>query len=76
MVARLQGDTKGATEAFTRAREESERNVREQPDYGPPLCVLGVIDAVLGRKEDALREGRRGCELLPVQKDAINGSHL
>ena len=76
MVARLQGDTKGAAEAFTRAREESERNVREQPDYGPPLCVLGVIDAALGRKEDALREGRRACELLPVQKDAINGTHL
>src|SRR5439155_1687271 len=44
-----------------------------EPDYGPPLCVLGLIDAGLGRKEEALREGRRAVELLPVEKDAING---
>jgi hypothetical protein len=35
--------------------------------------VLGLIDAGLGRKEDALREGRRAVELLPVEKDALNG---
>jgi hypothetical protein len=34
---------------------------------------LGLIDAGLGRKEEALREGRRAVELLPVEKDAING---
>jgi hypothetical protein len=35
--------------------------------------VLGLIDAALGRKEEALLEGRRAIELLPVEKDAING---
>ena len=35
--------------------------------------MLGVIDAALGRKEEALREGRRAVELLPVEKDSING---
>ena len=35
--------------------------------------MLGVIDAALGRKEEALREGRRAVELLPVEKDAIDG---
>ncbi len=47
-----------------------------QPAYGPALCVLGLIDAALGRKEEALREGRRAVELLPVQKDAINGPDM
>jgi len=37
--------------------------------------VLGLIDAALGRKEEALREGRRALELLPIQKDAISGKH-
>ena len=32
-----------------------------------------MIDAGLGRKKEALREGRRAVELLPVEKDAING---
>ena len=40
------------------------------------LCVLGLIDAALGRKEEALREGRRAVELLPVEKDAINGTRM
>ena len=50
--------------------------VQAQPNYGPPLCVLGLIDAGLGRKEEALREGRRAVELLPVEKDAINGTAM
>ncbi|MEO5720582.1 MAG: hypothetical protein ABIR71_03810 [Chthoniobacterales bacterium] len=62
--------------AFTRARLEQEKIVQAQPDYGPPLCMLGLIDAVLGRKEEALREGRRAIELLPVDKDSLNGSEL
>jgi serine/threonine-protein kinase len=37
------------------------------------LVVLGLIDAALGRKDEALREGRRAVELLPVEKDAVNG---
>jgi serine/threonine-protein kinase len=35
--------------------------------------VLGLIDAGLGRKEEALREGRRAVELLPAEKDAVFG---
>jgi len=50
--------------------------VREQPDYGPNFCVLGMIDAALGRKEDAIREGRRAVELLPVAKDSIAGAGI
>src|SRR5207237_9605808 len=57
----------------TVSRAEQERSVQAQPNYGPLLCVLGLIDAALGRKEEALREGRRAMELLPVEKDAING---
>jgi TolB-like protein/tRNA A-37 threonylcarbamoyl transferase component Bud32 len=75
-VARTFGDDAAARKAFTAARAEIERRVREQPDYGPPLCMLGLIDAGLGRKEEAIREGRRASELLPVTKDATNGAHI
>ena len=75
-VARAFGDDARARKAFTAARAEVERKVSEQPDYGPPLCVLGLIDAGLGRKEEAIREGRRASELTPVTKDAINGAHI
>jgi TolB-like protein len=73
IIARMIKDEDNAELAFTRARAEQEKTVEAQPNYGPPLCVLGLIDAALGRKEEALREGRRAVELLPVQQDAING---
>ena len=69
----MTNDEHKAQLAFTAARAEQEKTVQAQPDYGPPWCVLGVIDAALGRKEEALREGRRALELLPVKKDPING---
>ena len=73
IMARMIQDEDKARLAFTRARAEQEKIVQTQPDYGPALCALGLIDAGLGRKEAALREGRRAIELLPVEKDAING---
>jgi serine/threonine protein kinase/tetratricopeptide (TPR) repeat protein len=73
VIARMTNDEPKAQLAFTAARAEQEKKVQAQPDYGPAWCVLGVIDAALGRKEAALREGRRAVELLPVGKDPING---
>ena len=73
VIARMTNDEHKAQLAFTAARAEQEKNVQAQPDYGPAWCVLGVIDAALGRKEEALREGRRAVELLPVEKDPVNG---
>ena len=64
-------DDAGARAGFTAARAEQEKIVRAQPDYGPAICALGLIDAGLGRKDDALREGRRAVGLLPVEKDAF-----
>jgi TolB-like protein len=74
LAARAGNDATGAETAFTAARVETEKIVREQPDYAQALCVLGMTDAALGRKEDALREGRRAVELLPVTKDAYTGA--
>ncbi len=76
LIARMTHDESKARAAFTAARTEQEKIVQAQPNYGPPLCVLGLIDAGLGRKEDALREARRAVELLPVEKDASNGAHM
>jgi serine/threonine-protein kinase len=76
LLARMIKDEARAQAAFSKARLEQEKIVQAQPDYGPPLCVLGLIDAALGRKEEALREGRRAIELLPVEKDSITGSEM
>ncbi len=66
-------DEAAAQSAFRAARLEVARAVQAQPDYAPPLCVLGLIDAGLGQKTQAIEEGQRACALLPVAKDSING---
>ena len=76
LIARMTNDENKAQSAFAAARVEQEKIVQAQPDYGPPLCVLGLIDAALGRKEEALREGRRAVELIPMEKDALAGSEM
>ena len=73
VIARMTNDQHKAQLAFAAARAKQEKTVKAQPDYAPGWCVLGVIDAALGRKEQALSEGRRAVELLPVEKDSING---
>jgi serine/threonine protein kinase/tetratricopeptide (TPR) repeat protein len=76
VIARMTNNSDEARIAFSAARAAQEKVVQVQPNYGPPLCVLGLIDAALGRTEEALREGRRAVELLPVEKDAINGVRM
>jgi TolB-like protein/Tfp pilus assembly protein PilF len=73
IIARMTKDDSKARSDFTAAHAEQEKIIQAQPNYGPALCVLGLIDAGLGRKEEALREGRRAVELLSVQKDALGG---
>jgi serine/threonine-protein kinase len=73
VIARVAKDDAKARSAFTAARAEQEKIVQAEPNFGPPWCVLGLIDAALGEKEEALREGRRAVELLPVDKDAVRG---
>jgi tetratricopeptide (TPR) repeat protein len=77
LVARGLGDETRATTAFLAARERAAAAVREQPEERRGAnIVLAQIDAALGRKEDAIREGERAVELLPVAKDALIGDAL
>jgi len=76
LIARIANDEQKARSAFAAARAEQEKVLEAQPDFGPSWCVLGLIDAGLGRKEEALREGRRALELLSVRREALVGQYL
>ena len=76
LLARMTKDEARARTAFEAARAEQEKIVQAQPDYGPALCVLGLIDAALGRKDLALDEGRRAIVLTPLENDVNNGSRV
>ena len=76
LIAQLKQDDAKTHAAFTLARAEQEKLVSAHPDDPGSLCVLGLIDSALGRKEEALREGWRAVELLPIEKDVPNGTRM
>ena len=63
-----------AESALTAARAIFERTTREQPDYPQAWAYLGLTDAMLGRCNEAIQEGKRACEILPYTKDSWIGS--
>ena len=73
VIAICEGDLEKAKSAFNVAHAEVAATVERDPEFAPAVSFLGMIDAGLGRKEEALREGRHACELLPPSKDAIDG---
>jgi len=76
LVKRMRGDEPAAHDAFIRARNELEQSLRNQSGYAQALCALGVVDAALGNKEDAIREGELAVKLMPASQSAIEGSVL
>ena len=70
------GDARAAESAFTSARAEMAKLVDEQPDYAAALSVLGMSEAGLGNRHDALAHGRRAVELFPITKDAMAGAEI
>ena len=76
LVARLMHDEDKARASFITARTQQEKTIQAQPDYAPAVCMLGLIDAALGQKEEALREGQRAVALLPLEKDAFGGTEM
>ena len=63
IVARWQGDATRARAAFTAARASVVRMLAVHPEDSQNTSLLGLIDAGLGNKAEALAEGRQACEL-------------
>ena len=49
--------------------------IKEHPDDSRLYTSLGICYAGLGKKEDAIREGKHGYELLPISKEAWRGTY-
>jgi TolB-like protein/Flp pilus assembly protein TadD len=72
-VALMRNDLARAQHEFETARLILEQVVMKSPQDGIRHAQLGFLYALMGRKDDALREGKRGGELTPISKDIING---
>ena len=64
-----------AKEYYDETQSILEFKIEEQPEDERLHSSLGIAYAGLGRKEDAIREGKLAVEILPVTKDAWRGTH-
>ncbi len=72
----LRGDAKNLRLHAEEARKVVEEQLRTGPQDAGRHAVLGLALAYLGRKEEAIREGRRAVELFPVSRDAQGGPYF
>lgn len=68
-----QGDKAKAQASLAQGLPIAEQSLREGPDDPARHVLLGRILAGLGRKEEAIAEGKRAIELAPESKDAFEG---
>jgi TolB-like protein/Tfp pilus assembly protein PilF len=73
IIARAAGDQVKARAAFAAARKILEQRLTIKPDDARTIAVLAQVDAGLGRKDQAIAEGRRAVELMPLSRDAYDG---
>jgi len=69
-----EGNQAQAQKLFELARPAFEKAVDEAPLSADRHANLGWFYAFAGRKEEAIREGRRAVELKPESKDAFDGA--
>jgi hypothetical protein len=75
-LALVKGDRPTMEAGFGVAREQLHRKVELHLEDTLLLSALGLIDAALGRKQEAIQEARRAVEILPIAKDAMSGPLL
>jgi len=75
-IALAEGDANSAGRLFDAARTTFEAAVKESPNSAERHANLGLVYALMGKKEDAIREGRRAVELKPESVDAVDGVQM
>ena len=73
LMYRFLGENEKSINSYESALMILNNEVKKRPEDGRLHIALGLFHAGLGNKEDAIREGKRGVELLPVEKDALHG---
>jgi len=75
-LAALQGKHPTMETGFAAARDQLSKRVEALPDEAELLSELGVVDAYLDRKEEAIQEATRALEIRPVSEDTAEGTWI
>ena len=75
-LLRFQGASPTPEPRFEAARDRMKRQVDEDPEEAGRLSLLGMFDAALGRKQEAIEEAKRAVDMVPTSRDAEKGPGL
>ena len=75
-LAAFEGKQPTMESGFGAARDQLAQRVEAHPDDVELLSVLGIVDAFLGRKQEAIDEATRAVELRPISQDAMEGPFI
>ncbi len=75
-VYKLMGQGDLARAYYDSARVLLEAKLQEDPEDPRYHSTLGIAYAGLGRREEAIREGKLAVEILPLSRDAYYGPHF
>jgi len=73
-LERMRGSEARAQRMYAQSLQQIQQRLREYPDDSRAHSALGIALAGLGRSEEAIREGDRGVQILPVEKESWRGS--
>ena len=69
------GESQPEKAHYDEARKILERELSAHPDDTRMMSSLGIAYAGLGRKDEAVKLGKRAAELLPVTREALIGTN-
>jgi TolB-like protein/predicted Ser/Thr protein kinase len=72
-IARARGDNQKAQSVFAAARKRLDATWGNKIKDESYFADAAILDAGLGRKEEAIREARRAVDLMPIAKDSYWG---
>jgi serine/threonine protein kinase/Flp pilus assembly protein TadD len=75
-LAAFQGNHPTMETGFGAARNRLAQWFEAHPDDVQSLAVLGEVDALLGRKQEAIEEATRAVKLRPISQDAVEGPYI
>ncbi len=75
-IGKFQGDHPEMNPEFQAARNSFLQRIKQHPEDPYLLSALGLLDAYLGRNQEAIQEAQRAVEMLPVSTDALEGPEL
>jgi hypothetical protein len=73
LLARLQGEQVTGNPAFALIRQKLAEKVNRMPENASLIAKVGLVDALLNNKKEAISEAKHAAEMLPISKDALDG---